>query len=137
MNVSEINEEIKALDDYAIGNISDGYHTFNELYEHRVVLYIAFCKAIQKPKYYGDSRNTYGDERIVWRSKKHNDGTMYNGWFIMGINKEKGKQITYHLPEKYWDSCAFADTLEKAPKWDSHTPMDVLTRLAEMIEYKL
>ena len=113
------------------GNLSDGYHTFNELYEHRHLLYIALCKSIQKPKYYGDARNRLGDEKIVWRSKKHSDGTMYDGWFVMGINKDTGKQISYHLPLDMWDQTEFADTLNKAPKWDGHTSADVLKRLEE------
>lgn len=116
-----------------IGEISDGYHTFNELYEHRHTLYIALCKAINKPKYYGDLRNRLGDENIVWRSKKHSDGTMYEGWFIMGINKDVGEQISYHLPLSLWDKTEFADTLKKAPKWDGHTPKDVLKRVQEWI----
>ena len=119
-----------------VGETSDGYHTFNELYEHRHALFIAFCKAIQKPKYYGDKRNIFGDERIVWRSKKHSDGTMYKGWFVMGINKEKGKQITYHLPLSKWEKTDFADTLSNAPEFDGHSPNDVLKRLNEWIGEK-
>ena len=116
------------------GNLSDGYHTFNELYEHRHILYILLCKKIQKPKYSGDSRNIFGDEKIVWRSKKHADGTMYDGWFVMGINKDAEKQISYHLPLSKWDQTEFADTLKKAPIWDGHTSADVLKRLEEWIK---
>ena len=115
------------------GNISDGYHTFNELYLHRHILYIGLCKAIQKPKYYGDERNRLGDEKIVWRSKKHSDGTMHDGWFIMGINKDKGNQISYHLPLSLWEQTDFADTLKKAPKFDGHTSSDILNRLQKYI----
>lgn len=112
--------------------ISDGYHTFDELYEHRITLFIALCKKIQKPLYCGDMRR-YSDERIVWCSIKHSDGTKYDEWFILGINKGKGKQITYHLPIKYWDEvCKFADKLKKAPDFDGHTPEDVLERLKSL-----
>jgi hypothetical protein len=65
----------------------------------------------------------------VWRSKLHSDGSSFDGWFILGIGKEKGKQITYHLPTVRWDEVSFAETLEKAPEWDGHTPDDVLERL--------
>ena len=52
----------------------------------------------------------------------------------MGIFKEKGKQITYHLPEKYWEEVSdFASVLEKAPEFDGHTPEDVLERLNKLI----
>lgn len=100
---------------------SDGYHTFNELYDHRITLFIALCRSQweKHPNYVGR----------VWRSTLHSDGTSFEGWFILGIDKRKGKQITYHLPLKRWDQCEFAETLENAPEWDGHTPNDVLTRL--------
>jgi hypothetical protein len=47
----------------------------------------------------------------------------------MGIGKEKGKQISYHLPLSRWDETYFAETLDKAPEWDGHTSADVLERL--------
>ena len=66
--------------------IADGYHTFGELYEHRIILFIALCRA------YSEDVTEYKSVP-VWRSKLHSDGTIFDGWFIMGINKEKGKQI--------------------------------------------
>lgn len=33
---------------------------------------------------------------------QHYDGTAYIGWFVMGINQENGKQISYHLPINKW-----------------------------------
>lgn len=102
--------------------ISDGYHTMDELYKHRITLYIALCRDIHANNF----------EDIVWRSKLHADGSSFDGWFILGIYKEKGKQITYHLPLSKWDECAFAETLERGPEWDGHTPTDVLKRLSEL-----
>lgn len=104
--------------------ISDGYHTFEELYEHRIILFIALCRMID-----GSMESTDGE---VWKSKKHSDGTEWNGWFLLGINQDKGNQITYHLSEKYWDDCEFAVTLEQAPEFDGHTSQDVLKRLKEL-----
>jgi len=108
------------------GKISDGYHTFDELYKHRIILYIALCRARGN----GDHSN----DLDVWRSSKHSDGEFaFNGnWFVLGINKEAGKQITYHLPNSYWGECEFAETLEKAPEFDGHTSEDVLERLKNL-----
>ena len=64
--------------------------------------------------------------RII-RSKVHYSPT--DGWFIMGIGKEKGNQISYHLPLSRWDETDFAETLDQAPEWDGHTSQDVLERL--------
>ena len=69
----------------------DGYHTFDELYEHRVILFIALCR-IQD--LLNDEFGSGGTE--VWKSKKHSDGKICFGTgtqFIMGITKEKGYQI--------------------------------------------
>ena len=109
-----------------VGEISDGYHTFNELYDHRITLYIALCKAIHL------SCENNGFNNIVWRSKKHSDGSMMDGWFIMGIGKKAGEQVTYHLPLDRWKETDFAETLDKAPEYDGHTPADTLERLKKL-----
>lgn len=105
--------------------ISDGYHTFDELYEHRTVLFIVLCKRLS---YVVDPLE---QPAKIWRSKKHSDGKLIFGgkWFVLGINKEKGEQITYHLPIEKWEECIFAETLDKAPEYDGHTSDDVLKRL--------
>jgi len=97
--------------------ISDGYHTFGELYQHRIEIYIALCK---KEHYQNNS---------VWRSFTHSDGEVWDGWFLLGINTEPGKQITYHLPNDYWDDTSFAIDLDKAPQFDGHTSAQVLERI--------
>lgn len=103
--------------------ISDGYHTFGELYEHRITLFIALCRLL-KFEY-----KLQVDGKGVWKSKVHHDGSTWDGWFIMGILTVPGQQISYHLPMKYWDDTDFATTLDKAPEWDGHTPADVIKRL--------
>lgn len=110
-------------------SVSDGFHTMNELYAHRFVLFIALCHALVKK-----SRLAYSIENaVVWRSRQHSDPVkfpMYEGWFVLGIGKDDGEQITYHLPTKFWDETNFAETLENAPEFDGHTPDDVLARVA-------
>ena len=94
---------------------SDGYHTFEELYSHRCLLFLAFL-----------------GQHGGWKSRKHGDGTdSYEGWFIAGTELN-GKQITYHIPNKYW-SIALVSELDKAPEFDGHTSNDVLHRLMEWL----
>ncbi len=114
--------------------VSDGYHTFGELYEHRITLFIALCK--KQEREIVDNINKTFTKISVWRSKKHSDGELAFGgtWFVLGINKEKGKQITYHLPIERWDETEFAETLEKAPEFDGHTPRNVLERLKTLAD---
>lgn len=98
------------------GDTSDGYHTFNELYHHRAVLFSVIVKA-------------FSDK--AWKSKKHNDGTMYDGMFIVGIDTPEG-QATYHYDiDPYWDMFECRE-LERAPEWDGHTPAQAIERIGKL-----
>lgn len=101
------------------GQVSDGYHTFDELYAHRTALWKALCRAM----------NELWGWTACWKSRVHSDGTSYPGWFVLGLNTEPGKQITYHLPDSEWNKCDFARELEKCPEFDGHTPSDVIERV--------
>lgn len=107
--------------------ISDGYHTFGELYEHRITLFIALCKMFWSKDNYPSGANS-----TVWKSEFHSDGSKFEGWFILGLFQSAGSQITYHLPMSKWDECDFAQTFYKAPEFDGHTSADVLQRLKEL-----
>lgn len=98
-------------------NISDGFHTFGELYYHRTLLFSVLC-------------NTYKDK--AWKSKFHADGTMFNDMFIVGLETPQG-QYTYHCELKYWNMFSNVKELPKAPKWDGHKPEDI-TRLLSLIK---
>lgn len=100
----------------ARAGLSDGYHTFAELYEHRHALFAALCRSTRE---------------YSWKSRLHSDGSSYHGWFIAGINEEKGEQITYHVPLKHWKAFD-VEELDKAPDFDGHTAKDVLRRLARV-----
>ena len=97
--------------------ISDGYHTFKELYDHRHMLYMALAKGHNS-----------------WKSLLHDDGTSLEGMFIAGIILPSGKSITYHLPLDLWDMCP-GNELAYAPVWDGHTSNDVLLRIEDFINY--
>ena len=99
-----------------IGEASDGFHTFNDLYEHRHALFALLCVVGRH-------------ELRPWKSKLHSDGTMFDGWFIAGMSFGE-EQITYHLPARVWGDID-AQVLERAPEWDGHTPHDVVRRLRE------
>lgn len=100
------------------GNTSDGYHTFNELYHHRAILFSVIC-------------NDRPDR--AWKSKKHHDGTMYDGMFIVGIQTPNG-QATYHYDiDPYWDMFRVPE-LSQAPKWDGHTPAQAIERIGRLTQ---
>lgn len=98
------------------GDTSDGYHTFNELYHHRAVLFSVVVAA---------------NSSKAWKSKLHHDGTMYDGMFIVGVDTPQG-QATYHYDvEPYWDMF-WCRELERAPEWDGHTPDDAIERIGSL-----
>lgn len=103
--------------------ISDGFHTFGELYEHRIVLYLVLLRHFSThPKQKGN----------IWRTEVHSDGSKWDGWFLLGIGKQKGEQITYHFPMSKWEETNFAETIDIAPDFDGHTSTDVLQRLLKL-----
>lgn len=98
------------------GETSDGYHTFNELYHHRAVLFSVIVKAFPEK---------------AWKSKRHGDGSMFDGMFIVGIETPDG-QATYHYDiDPYWDMFQCKE-LERAPEWDGHTAADAIERIGKL-----
>lgn len=98
------------------GETSDGYHTFNELYHHRAVLFSVIVA-------------NYKDR--AWKSVRHHDGTMYDGMFIVGIDTPDG-QATYHYDiDPYWDMFD-CKVREFAPEWDGHTPAQAIERIGKL-----
>jgi hypothetical protein len=108
--------EYKFFEVNNIGEISDGYHTFNELYYHRMILFSIICK--QNPK-------------KAWRSKLHSDGTMFKDYFVVGINTPEG-QYNYHYNIADYNNFEGVPELDRAPVWDGHVPGDIL-RLKSLI----
>lgn len=88
--------------------VSDGYHTFEELYYHRMILFATIC-------------NVYKEH--AWKSWKHHDNTMYDNYFIVGVDTPEG-QYSYHYHKDEWD---FFNVIERenAPEWDGHKPDDI------------
>ena len=114
-----IGELLKAQEPIT-GETSDGYHTFNELYHHRAVLFSVIVSCYP--------------ER-AWKAKKHHDGTMYDGMFIVGIETPSG-QATYHYDViPYWDMFKCRE-FESAPEWDGHTPAQAIERIGELAGLK-
>ena len=109
--IEKINNNINELNGNT-GDISDGFHTFDELYHHRAILFAMICNQ---------------NDLVAWKSKKHNDGTMYDGMFIVGIKSPFG-QITYHYNLEYWDLYNVEEK-EFAPEWDGSTSKDCIDRM--------
>lgn len=108
--INEINKELIEMRDKGISrkDISDGYHTFDELYYHRMILFSIICNQ---------------NKEKAWKSKLHHDGTMFDGNFIVGITTNQGN-YSYHYNLKYWEEFKVKE-LDKAPEYDGHKPSDI------------
>jgi hypothetical protein len=96
--------------------VSDGYHTFNELYAHRFALWIVIC--VQNREH-------------AFKTKRSTDGGAdYPGWFILALNTPYG-QLSYHIPDEYWTRIDVPE-VEIYPDFDGHSSKDVISRLLEM-----
>ena len=99
-----------------IDDLSDGFHTFRQLYYQRMMLFAIIVKQ-NKDK--------------AWKSLRHEDGELCfgGGWFIVGIDTPEGS-YTYHYEDNFY-SMFDCEELERARHWDGHTENDV-TRLLSL-----
>ena len=103
-----------------MGEVSDGYHTFNELYEFRLLYNAALFNEFAKQGLYD-----------VHKSRKHSDGEYPFGdsnWFIVMAELPTG-QISNHYEMKDWGKFQIPEK-PLANKWDEHSPKDVAERLS-------
>jgi hypothetical protein len=105
-----------------IGEVSDGYHTFDELYNIRMLYNAAFFNELAK-----DSRYN------VHKSKRHSDGEecFGGGWFIVKATLPAG-QISNHYELKDWD-LFHCEERECADTWDGHSPETAAKRLEAFV----
>lgn len=104
------------LTDEQTRGVSDGYHTFEELYDHRIFLYLSLCVQMQLA----------GTGKSYWMPH-------YPGWPVLFLETEKG-QISYHFKERYLPIVEKYFERSDNHKWDGHTSADVLRRLEEWLK---
>jgi hypothetical protein len=101
-------------------NTSDGYHTFKELYEFRMLYHACFV-------------NSLNGKYDVHKSIRHSDGELCfgGGWFTVVCELPTG-QISNHYKLEYWE---FFNIPSKpvANKYDGHTSKDVIERLEKFL----
>lgn len=102
-------------------DISDGYHTFSELYEHRCLLYLALIQNVESCNRYVVEEHYDGWDLIVWTVEAVNDS-----------------QISYHVPIKYRHLYTNVQRRHKDEyQYDGHTSDGVLETLSSYILSKI
>ncbi len=109
-------------------DISDGYHTFDELYDHRNMLWISLALMM-------DDRS---DFKVEW-VREH-----FAGWDLIVVEDYsrqtqempyEHKQLSYHVPAKLRPlyEARLKEIAAMDHKFDGHTSQDVLARLEKFI----
>lgn len=124
------------------GQYSDGYHTFDELYEFRKLYNAALFNVwgkekIQHPHWWMEGRPYYSYKYDVHKSWNHHDGKpcFGGGWFIVVAILPTG-QITNHYKAEDWDLFQIPEEPKARFEYDGHTSKDVMVRLEELLKSK-
>lgn len=107
-----------------VGEVSDGYHTFNELYRYRMLYNAAFFNLLAR-----------SGQVEVCKSRRHSDGEKCFGsddWFIVMAILPTG-QVSNHYESKYWDLFDVPER-ETAFEYDGHTPNEAADRLEKYLK---
>lgn len=107
-----------------VGEVSDGYHTFNELYRYRMLYNAAFFNLLAR-----------SGQVEVCKSRRHSDGEKCFGsddWFIVMAILPTG-QVSNHYESKYWDLFDVPER-ETAFEYDGHTPNEASDRLEKYLK---
>lgn len=116
-----VNFLIKLLPKHLKEQVSDGFHTYSELYESRLAYNAALFNLWAEKGLYD-----------VHKSFFHNnhERCFGGGWFIVSAMLPQG-QISNHYPSKYWDLFKVKDEVISSHKFDGHDTKDVFMRITE------
>lgn len=106
-------------------DVSDGYHTFSELYHYRMLYNAALFNELQ-------AHHIGLDIHKSWR---HSDGELCFGkdnYFVVVAQLPTG-QISNHYKGEYWDLFQIPER-DRAAVYDGHTPKDAAERLEMFIK---
>lgn len=114
---------------HSVGQLNDGYHSFDELYEFRKVYNAALFNEWANdltidPK--GNEHYAFN----VHKSWRHHDGELCfgGGWFIVCAKLPTGL-ISNHYKAEDWDLFKVPAEDKALFKYDGHTAEDVLQRI--------
>lgn len=108
------------------GEVSDGYHTFNELYRYRMLYNaLAFNELFRRGV-------------KIEKSIRHSDGELCfggGGWFVVlaDLPFEIG-QISNHYRMEHWDLFKVQERDIPTIKYDGHTPNEAANRLEKFLK---
>jgi hypothetical protein len=119
-----------------IQNLSDGYHTYNELYAYRkaynALLFNEWAKIVEKDP---DGSVWPRSKYDVHKSKCHSDGEpCFGGDYFVVIAMLPTGQISNHYKMKYWDDFKIPEEPKAKYEYDGHTSEEALDRMERLIQ---
>lgn len=123
VNINRINSLIQNLGENK-ELVSDGFHTFKELYDIRLAYNVALFN-----EWYKNPLCTIN----VHKSWRHHDGELCfgGGWFIVSAQLPTG-QISNHYEAIHWDKFCIPETEKALFPYDGHNTQDVIERLIKL-----
>lgn len=109
---------------YDLKDVTDGYHSFRELYIFKRLYNAAFFNLLAQQS-----------NVIVYKSLRHSDGELCLGtdaYQFIVVAHLMGGQISNHYHICKWDDFKIPER-DKALPYDGHTPQDVIKRLENYI----
>ena len=108
-------------------DISDGYHTFKELYDYRMLYNALWVNELH--------RSGQSDNYKLHKSFFHHDGELCfdGGWFIVSVTFPNGQQISNHYEECYWDLFKIPECNKSYTVYDGHTPETARCRMEHFL----
>lgn len=132
--LNRANSVVKGLNHYGLcGKVSDGYHTFDELYEFRKVYNAALFNEWGQTQTLCLNPLRVTKQYDVHKSWRHHDGELCFGgdWFIVVAMLPTG-QISNHYHKDDWDLFRIPEVEKAKYPFDGHTSKDVLERLKNL-----
>lgn len=122
---------------FSAKEVTDGYHTFQELYDFRLMynaaLFNEWASHTSIAEGYGQAVFSM-PKYDVHKSLKHNDGELCfgGGWFIVSAKLPTGL-ISNHYKMEHWDLFKVPEVEKAKYKFDGHKGKDVLERIKDIL----
>jgi hypothetical protein len=113
---------------YIVGNdISDGYHTFKELYDYRMIYNALWLNVLVE--------QGFAEQYKIHKSYRHYDGELCfgGGWFIVAADLPTGT-ISNHYKNENWDLFKIPAVEKSIIEYDGHTPEDAKNRMLSFLK---
>jgi hypothetical protein len=143
--LQEVQELVNSLGDLK-GSVSDGFHTFDEIYNFRklynALLFNEWAMQIKMETAFSKDASGRTKQIVVAKSNKydvhksirHHNGELCfgGGWFVVIAILPSG-QITNHYEMKDWDLFKIPEVEKAKYEFDGHTSQDVVERMLNLL----